>query len=95
MSNFISDKWLRPANPIEAKYAEVLQDALDGNHSTNADDCNLQNAVARLVAMELKLNPRLFAINSDSAVFTRIGYQVAMLVDRELNQCARFYAEAA
>lgn len=95
MSNFISDQWLRPANPIEAKYAEVLQDALNGKHSENADDCHLQNAVAQLVATELTLNPKLFSLDSDNAAFLRIGLQVARLVDRELNQCARFYAEAA
>lgn len=78
---------------LEQKYQECLEDALSGKHSTNADDCQLQDAVARLVATELKLNPRMFAIDSNPDIFTRIGYQVAQLVESDLNRCARFYAE--
>lgn len=99
MSNFISDKWLmRPVSEdsaLEAKYQECLADALSGKHSTNADDCELQNAVARLVATELRLNPRMFAIDSNPDIFTRIGYQVAKLVNDDIERCAKFYAEAA
>ncbi len=78
---------------LEQKYQECLEDALAGKHSTNADDCHLSDAVARIVAMELKSNPRMFAIDSDPNIFTRIGYQVAQLVESDLNRCARFYAE--
>lgn len=77
---------------IEEKYLECLEDAIAGKHSTNADDCHLSDAVARIVAMELKSNPRMFAIDSDPNIFTRIGYQVAQLVESDLNRCARFYA---
>lgn len=80
---------------LEIKYQECLSDALSGKHSENADDCDLQNAVARIVAMELKSNPKMFAIDSDPNIFTRIGFQVAQLVESDLNRCARFYAEIA
>lgn len=95
MSNFISDKWLARPATFESRYQECLDDALSNNHSTNATDCHLQNAVARLVAIELKLNPRLLSLDSNPDTFARIGYQVALLVQDEINRCAKFYEEAA
>ena len=95
MSNFISDKWLRPADPFEVKYQECIEDATNGKHSTNADDCQLQDSVARIVAIEMKLNPLLLALDTNPDTFARIGYQVAKLVADDFERCARFYAEAA
>lgn len=95
MSDSITDRWIPSGNPLEEKYQEVLEDALNGKHSGNADNCELQDAVARIVATEIRLNPNLFKLDSDPAIFQRIGFQVAQLVEREFTDCARFYAEAA
>ena len=79
---------------LEDAYVDALNDVLDGEE-VDSDDTWLQNSVAKIVAAEIKRNPNLFAINSDPAIFQRIGYEVAVLVDRAFNNTARFNSGAA